>query len=138
MRVRWAEADMQGVVFNGHYLTYADICITEYWRAVGVAYPKDLHAAGCDTFVRKATVDYLDGARFDDELVIRGRTTAIGRSSMRFLVEIVRVGASDAPLTRIELVYVNASLSARQSAPWPPTVRERILAFEPIAPEDTR
>ncbi|MEZ5741972.1 MAG: 4-hydroxybenzoyl-CoA thioesterase, partial [Burkholderiaceae bacterium] len=22
LRVRWAESDMQGVVFNGHYLTY--------------------------------------------------------------------------------------------------------------------
>ena len=25
MRVRWAEVDRQGIVFNGHYLTYFDI-----------------------------------------------------------------------------------------------------------------
>ena len=36
LRVRWAEVDMQGVVFNGHYLTYCDVCVTEYWRAIGV------------------------------------------------------------------------------------------------------
>jgi ABC-type branched-subunit amino acid transport system permease subunit len=34
LRVRWAEVDMQAVVFNGHYLTYADVCATEYWRAM--------------------------------------------------------------------------------------------------------
>ncbi len=39
LRVRWAEVDRQGVVFNGHYLTYCDVCVTEYWRAVGLAYP---------------------------------------------------------------------------------------------------
>src|SRR5690606_20149900 len=34
LRVRWAEVDMQGIVFNGHYLTYADVGITEYFRAL--------------------------------------------------------------------------------------------------------
>jgi acyl-CoA thioester hydrolase len=29
LRVRWAETDLQGIVFNGHYLTYFDVAI---WR----------------------------------------------------------------------------------------------------------
>jgi acyl-CoA thioester hydrolase len=33
LRVRWAEVDPQSIVFNGHYLTYADVAITEYFRA---------------------------------------------------------------------------------------------------------
>lgn len=37
LRVRWAEVDPQSIVFNGHYLTYADVAITEYFRALGVA-----------------------------------------------------------------------------------------------------
>jgi YbgC/YbaW family acyl-CoA thioester hydrolase len=32
LRVRWAEVDMQKIVFNGHYLTYIDTAIAEYWR----------------------------------------------------------------------------------------------------------
>ncbi|TXI95887.1 MAG: acyl-CoA thioesterase, partial [Aquabacterium sp.] len=32
LRVRWAEVDGQHVVFNGHYLTYLDVAITEFWR----------------------------------------------------------------------------------------------------------
>jgi acyl-CoA thioesterase FadM len=33
-RVRWSETDAQGVVFNARYLDYADVAVTEYWRAV--------------------------------------------------------------------------------------------------------
>jgi acyl-CoA thioester hydrolase len=36
LRVRWAEVDMQAIVFNGHYLTYFDVAFTEYWRATGL------------------------------------------------------------------------------------------------------
>ena len=39
LRVRWAEVDAQKVVFNGHYLTYLDVAISDYWRAVGLPYP---------------------------------------------------------------------------------------------------
>ena len=38
LRVRWVEVDMQKVVFNGHYLTYIDSAIADYWRAIGLAY----------------------------------------------------------------------------------------------------
>jgi acyl-CoA thioester hydrolase len=137
LRVRWAEADMQGVVFNGHYLTYCDVCITEYWRAIGLAYPQDLLAAGSDTFVRKATVEYLDAARFDDELEVCGRVAAIGTSSLRFAIEIFKHGATDAPLISAELVYVNADPVTRSSRPWPEPVRALVRAYEVLAPQES-
>ncbi|MGH8674367.1 MAG: acyl-CoA thioesterase, partial [Burkholderiales bacterium] len=40
LRVRWAEIDMQKVVFNGHYLTYIDTAVAEYWRGIGLRYPE--------------------------------------------------------------------------------------------------
>lgn len=135
LRVRWAEADMQGVVFNGHYLTYCDICLTEYWRAIGLVYPADFHALGCDTYVRKATVEYLAPARFDDELEVCGRVARIGRSSLSFLVEMHRRGEAARPLIAAELVYVNADKETLTSAPWPTTFREKIRGFK-IRPPD--
>ena len=42
LRVRWSEVDPQGIVFNGSYLTYADVATTEYYRHLGVSYPADL------------------------------------------------------------------------------------------------
>src|SRR5688500_13394509 len=46
LRVRWAEVDAQGIVFNGHYLTYFDVGMTEYLREIGVPYPDGFLAYG--------------------------------------------------------------------------------------------
>jgi acyl-CoA thioester hydrolase len=35
LRVRYAEVDCHGVVFNANYLMYFDSTITEYFRALG-------------------------------------------------------------------------------------------------------
>ena len=34
LRVRWAEVDMQKIVFNAHYLMYFDTAMSDYWRAM--------------------------------------------------------------------------------------------------------
>jgi len=56
LRVRWAEVDMQKIVFNGHYPTYIDTAIAEYLRDIGLPYA-DGHCerSGGDVFRRKAT-----------------------------------------------------------------------------------
>ena len=36
LRVRWAEVDMQKIVFNGHYLMYFDTAISGWWRAMAL------------------------------------------------------------------------------------------------------
>src|SRR5215813_13823308 len=115
LRVRWAEADMQGVVFNGHYLTYCDVAVTEYWRAIGLKYPQDLLAVGSDMFVRKATVEYFAGAHYDDELFICARAAQLGRSSLRFVLELFRQDAHASALIAAELIYVNADPKAKKS-----------------------
>jgi acyl-CoA thioester hydrolase len=135
LRVRWAEVDMQGVVFNGHYLTYCDVCVTEYWRALGLRYPDEFKALGADALVRKATLEYHGPALYDDELLVCGRTASFGRTSLRFLIGIFRKDES-APLIEAELVYVNADPAARRAAPWPQPMRERIRAYETVPPEE--
>lgn len=136
LRVRWAEVDMQGVVFNGHYLTYCDVCLTEYWRAVGLQYPQDLVAHGADTFARRITIEYHAPAVYDDVLEICGRVTHIGRSSMRFAVEIFRKGATESPLIGAELVYVYADPASKKSQPWPEHIRAAMRRYEPVAPQE--
>jgi acyl-CoA thioester hydrolase len=132
LRVRWAEVDPQSIVFNAHYLTYCDICITEYWRAIGVRYPEDvLHAHGVDIYVVKSTLEYHASARFDDELVICGRMARIGRSSMTFHVEMYR---GDQHLITGEVVYVCADPATQKSAPVPGAVRETIVGYETVKP----
>ena len=128
MRVRWAEADMQGIVFNGHYLTYFDVSITEYWRAIGLRYPEEVvHEWGVDTFVVKSTIEYHGSARFDDEIDVGVRCARIGRSSMQFLLEIHR---GDEHLITGEVIYVCAHPTERRSLAVPDPMRARIEGFE--------
>src|SRR5437762_10105722 len=88
LRVRWAEVDMQKIVFNGHYLTYIDTAVAEYWRAIGLAYPEGyVERYGADLFLRKATLEYLGSARYDQQLAVLARVARLGRTSMAFLFE---------------------------------------------------
>ncbi|MCX8005378.1 MAG: acyl-CoA thioesterase [Burkholderiaceae bacterium] len=137
LRVRWAEVDMQGVVFNGHYLTYCDVAVTEYWRAIGLRYPQDLLAFGTDTFVRKATIEYFAAAVYDDELFVCARAAQLGRSSLRFALELFRQGQTQRALIAAELVYVNADPAEKKSQPWPEQVRALIRAYEKVPPLET-
>ena len=131
LRVRWSEVDMQGIVFNGHYLTYFDVAFTEYWRATGL--PDVLQQArdGRELFARKATIEYQGSARFDDVLDIGVRCAGFGRSSIRFLLEI---HLGDAHLISGELIYVYADTAARKGMALPDDWRAAISRIEKIPP----
>jgi acyl-CoA thioester hydrolase len=131
--VRWAEVDRQGIVFNGHYLTYFDVGITEYYRALGYPYPDGLAQHGTDLYVRKAEVEYHASAQYDDELDICVRVERLGRSSFDFRVEIYRV---EELLVSGRVVYVNADPVARKSSPLPDFLRKAMRSFEHTAPSE--
>lgn len=131
LRVRWAEVDRQGIVFNGHYLTYFDVGITEYWRAIDYPYPDALSEHGSDTFAVKATIEYHAPARYDDLLEVLVRVGRIGRTSLQFLLEIYR---GQAQLISGELIYVNADAATRQPVVVPGFLREAIVRFERVPP----
>jgi acyl-CoA thioester hydrolase len=133
LRVRWAEVDKQGVVFNGNYFLYFDVAITEYWRAIGLDYPDGIvKAYGTDLYAVKATAEYHGSAGFDDILDIYGRTARLGRSSMQFLLEIWR---GEEQLVSGEQIYVNADPASRKSVPLPESLRQKITAYEREIPK---
>ena len=137
LRVRWAEVDMQKIVFNGHYLTYLDTAIADYWRAIGLAYPQGyVERYANDVYLRKATLEYLGSARYDEVLAIGCRVGRLGRTSMSFVFEIYREEpqADAAPLVTAELVYVNADPASMKAAPLPEELRARVSRFERLAP----
>jgi acyl-CoA thioester hydrolase len=136
LRVRWGEVDRQGVVFNAHYLLYADVCVTEYWRAVGLRYPADFEPLGSDLYVRKATVDYRMAALYDDELEACGRIARIGGTSLQFSVGMFRRGQAEAPLAAVDLVYVYVDAATKTPRRVDDVLRAKIRAFEKVAPDE--
>ena len=131
LRVRWAEVDMQAIVFNGHYLTYFDVAFTEYWRATGLPGVMQQAEDGQEMFARKATIEYHAPARFDDVLDIGVRCAALGRSSMRYVLEIYR---GEEFLISGELVYVYADTTVRKGVALPEAWRSRLVELERLAP----
>ncbi len=127
LRVRWSEVDMQAIVFNGNYLNYFDVAFTEYWRATGLPDVIAQADAGLEMFARKASIEYHAPARFDDMLDIGVRCAELGRSSMRFVLEIYK---EQEMLVSAEMTYVYANSRLRKSEPVPAAWREQLLAGE--------
>jgi acyl-CoA thioester hydrolase len=132
IRVRYAEIDAQAVVFNSRYLEYADVAVTEYWRAAGLHAKGDAWAA-LEFHVVRALVEYKTPIRYDEEIDLYARTARIGRSSLTTSVEIH--GAAKAPAddlrATIEIVNVNVDLTSGLSCRLPNWVGETLTKFDP-------
>jgi YbgC/YbaW family acyl-CoA thioester hydrolase len=127
LRVRWAEIDAQKIVFNGHYLMYFDTAVAGYWRALAMPYAQTMEQLAGDMYVRKATLEYLASAAYDDVLHVGMRCARIGNSSMVFSGAAFR---QDQLLVSCELVYVFADPHSQTSRPVPQALREVLLGFE--------
>ena len=127
LRVRWVEVDLQKVVFNGHYLTYFDIAMAGYWRATAMPYAQTMEYFDGDLFVRKASVEYLGSARYDDLLDVGLRCTRIGTSSVLFSGAVF---LQDRLLATGELVYVFTEAHAPAPQPVPQALRDAMMAYE--------
>ncbi len=128
-RVRWSETDAQGVVFNARYLDYADIAITEYWRASGWHAMCD---APLECHVKKATVTWHAPIKPDEMIEVMARTVAVGRTSMTQHVEIHGHNdtGDDDLRAEVELVAVHVDLSTHRPEPLPDWVRPHLAAFD--------
>lgn len=127
LRVRWAEVDMQKIVFNAHYLMYFDTAVADYWRALALPYEEAMHQLQGDLYVKKATVEFHASARMDDQIEVALRCARIGNSSMQFLGAIFR---GEQLLITGELVYVFADPATQTSRPVPPALRDILTAYE--------
>jgi YbgC/YbaW family acyl-CoA thioester hydrolase len=127
LRVRWAEVDMQKIVFNAHYLMYLDTAVADYWRAMALPYVEAMHQLGGDLYVKKAQLEYHGSARYDDTVDIGLKCAHIGNSSMDFAGGIFR---GEQLLVGSNLVYVFADPATQTSQRVPGALREVLLGFE--------
>jgi YbgC/YbaW family acyl-CoA thioester hydrolase len=127
LRVRWAEIDVQKIVFNAHYLMYFDVAVTEYWRAMALPYEDAMHLLGGELYLKKASVEFDASARMDDWLDIGMCTTRMGNSSMTLSGAVFR---GDQHLVSGELIYVFADPATQTSRPIPAGLRAMIQGFD--------
>ena len=128
LRVRFADTDMQGIVFNGNYLTYYDVAWTEYFRTLGIQW-KDMIAIGADTVLARTQMEFKAPARFDDMLEVYTRVSKIGNTSLTFEFEIYVQGEGRLVGTASSL-YVCIDPQTLRPIRVPDELRSRIAEFE--------
>jgi acyl-CoA thioester hydrolase len=125
---RYAEIDQQGVVFNGHYLTWFDEAFTAFLDQAGVSYP-DLIGAGVDVQVVRSEVDYVASVRWRDAVRVAVGCESLGSTSLTMAFSVLRRGADDEEdvvAVRGRNVYVVVSTSDWTKRPIPDALREAL------------
>lgn len=108
--VRYAECDQQGVVFNAHYLAYADEAMLAVLQIAGTPYA-ELYARGLDTSVVASELSWSSSARYGDVVDVDGAVEKVGRAS--FVVAFT-ISVGDRLCCRVRTTYV---LTDRAAAP---------------------
>jgi acyl-CoA thioester hydrolase len=127
IRVRYAEVDGQGVVFNAHWLTYFDEACTRFVGTWG--FGPNFWIEQFDVMLVKAVLEWSGPARFDEWVDIAVVPARIGTKSFD-----LRYGASveNRPACEAVITYVAVAPGSNDSIVVPDPVRgalsERMLA----------
>ena len=122
---RYAEIDQQGVVFNGHYLTWFDEAVTGYFDHLGASYP-DLMSADLDMQVVHTEIDYAAPVRWRDIVRVAVVCERVGETSFTigFSVFASRAGSDGSIAVRGRNVYVVVSTEDWTKRPIPDALRK--------------
>ncbi len=86
--VYYEDTDAGGVVYHSNYLKYFERARTELLRNVGVS-QQTLLEQNIGFVVRHMDIDFLQGARLDDHLVVKTAIAEAKKASLTFCQEIV-------------------------------------------------
>ncbi|TRW82450.1 acyl-CoA thioesterase [Mycolicibacterium sp. 018/SC-01/001] len=92
---RYAEIDQQGVVFNGHYLTWFDEACTGFLEHCGATYA-DLIGDGYDFQVVHSEIDFAAPVRWRDVVRVSAVCPRVGTTSFTVEFAVRRRAADDA------------------------------------------
>ncbi len=126
LRVRFAECDPQGIVFNAHYLAYFDLAMTELWRARCGGYTA-MVAAGVDMVVAEVHARFLAPARFDEELGLVVALTRMGTTSLVTSHTVLRDGET---CVEGQMRHVFVEVASGRSTPIPAEIRSALASLQ--------
>lgn len=117
LRVRYAECDAQGVVFNAHYLAFLDHGLTELWREAFGGYAA-MTERGVDVVVAQCELRFRAPARFDEQIDVALAVAQLGTTSMTLEDRITRAGDGELVLeARIRYVWIEVASGSKTPIP---------------------
>jgi acyl-CoA thioester hydrolase len=116
IEVRYGEVDLQGVVFNAHYLAYVDHCVDRWLRSLEVLTPD----GDWDIMVKKASVEWHGAAGLGDVLTLVPKVTRWGNTSFDVTVD---GSVGPRPVFQAVLLYIGVKMGTKEPAPPPSNIR---------------
>ncbi len=118
IRVRYAEVDGQGVVFNAHWLTYFDETCTRFVESWG--FGTNYWIYEFDVMLVKAVLEWSGPARFDDWIDVKVEPVRVGTKSFDVCY---RASVDDRPTCEAVITYVAIEPATNHSIELPAKVR---------------
>lgn len=124
VRVRYADCDMQGVVFNANYLTYCDDAMA-CWLAAALPEWQEL---GFDYMLKSVNLTWHAPLLPNDRAFLDCSITRWGTASFDVRIDGSATSRGAAPTVRFDAQFVMVSVDpvTHRPAPVPPVVRERL------------
>jgi acyl-CoA thioester hydrolase len=126
IRVRYAEVDGQGVVFNAHWLTYFDDSCTRFMSGLG--FGPNFWIKEFDVMLVKAVVEWLGPAGFDDWIDVEVVPARLGTKSFDVSY---RASVDGRDVCRATITYCAVRPGLNEPFPIPDPVRAALEARMP-------
>jgi len=122
VRIRYVDCDMQGVVYNAHYLTFVDDAFDCWLRSLDQAFE---NVYGWEVMVKKAEITWHSPVKFADQLQIECGVESWGNTSFIGSFE-GKVGEEPAFIASV--VYVCVDHETYRPIPIPQELRNHLSA----------
>jgi acyl-CoA thioester hydrolase len=135
--LRFRDLDVLGHLNNVVYLTYMEQARIKYVHEVCAWNGKDWNTLGM--ILAKTTIEYLLPVLYRDDVMIYTRVSRLGGKSfdMEYIMLRQQADAAAEVAARATTVMVAYNYQQGSTVPIPQMWRERILAYEPAAPQVT-
>ncbi len=126
VRVRYADTDKMGIVYNGKYLEYFEVGRTELLRSTGLPY-SELEKSGYQLPLIQAHVNYKKPAAYDDLLEIKAVVSELRSAKVHIDYEITKNGEKELIATGYtDHMFINAETKRPTKPP-----EQYLKALEP-------
>lgn len=89
LKVRYVETDQMGVVHHSNYYHWFEVGRTEFITKTGMSYG-EIERKGVLFPLIESSCQYKDGARYEDEVIIKTHIESIKGTRVTFCYEVIR------------------------------------------------
>ncbi|MDV7103876.1 tol-pal system-associated acyl-CoA thioesterase [Vibrio sp. TH_r3] len=114
--IYYEDTDAGGVVYHSNYLKFFERARTELLRDKGIS-QHDLLAQNIGFVVRHIDIDFMQGAKLDDQLMVVTRVAELKKASIVFCQEIVNLEQRTLCKAIVKVACVNSEKMKPQAIP---------------------